>query len=211
MNPSRYDQVITSAEALRKIIPPPSELVVRKALPALDAHARSFIARSPFAVVASCGTAAGCDVSPRGEAPGGFVVLDDHTLAVGDRPGNRRTDSFLNLLENPRIALLFLVPGVDETLRVNGRAKLVVDASLFEKLAVGGKPPLLALVVEIEEVFFQCGKAFRRSRLWEPATWPDPKDQPSLACVLRDQIPEQVPSVEKLDRIIQDAYRNGLY
>ncbi len=211
MNPSRYDQVIDSPEALRKIIPPPAELVVRKALPALDAHARSFIARSPFVVVATCGTDAGCDVSPRGEAPGGFVVLDDRTLAVGDRPGNRRTDSFLNLLQNPKIALLFLVPGVDETLRVNGRAKIVVDAGLFEKLAVGGKPPLLALVVEIEEVFFQCGKAFRRSRLWEPATWPDPKAQPSLACVLRDQIPEQVPSVENLDRIIQDAYRNGLY
>ncbi|HVE41482.1 MAG TPA: MSMEG_1061 family FMN-dependent PPOX-type flavoprotein [Planctomycetota bacterium] len=211
MNPPKYDQVIDSAEALRKIIPPPSELVVRKALPALDAHARSFIARSPFVVVATCGTTTGCDVSPRGEAPGGFLVLDDHTLAVGDRPGNRRTDSFLNLLENPKIALLFLVPGVDETLRVNGRAKIVVDAGLFEKLAVGGKAPLLALVVEIEEVFFQCGKAFRRSRLWEPATWPDPKAQPSLACVLGDQIPEQVPSVETLDRIIQDAYRNGLY
>ena len=87
----------------------------------------------------------------------------------------------------------------------------MVDAGLFEKLAVGGKAPLLALVVEIEEVFFQCGKAFRRSRLWEPATWPDPQAQPSLACVLRDQIPEQVPSVENLDRIIQEAYRNGLY
>ena len=211
MDTPRFDRVIDSIDALRSIIPAPADLVIKKQLPSLDAHARSYIARSPFVVIGTCGSSGGCDVSPRGEAPGGFLVLDDKTIAIGDRPGNRRTDSFGNLFENPRIGLLFLVPGVDETLRVNGRAKLVVDAKLFEKLAVGGKPPLLALVVEVEEVFFQCAKAFKRSKLWDPKSWPDPALQPSLARVLKDQVPSCEMSTEALDQLIQEAYRDKLY
>lgn len=211
MDRPRYDRVIDSPEALRALIPAPAELAVKKQLPALDAHARNFLARSPFVVIGTCGDTRGCDVSPRGEAPGGFLVVDERTLAIGDRPGNRRTDSFFNLLENPRIGLIFFVPGVDETLRINGTAKLVVDAGLFKRLEVGGKAPLLALVVEIDEVFFQCAKAFRRSKLWEPATWPDPALQPTLARVLKDQIPSCELATEALDGIIQKAYREGLY
>lgn len=212
MEPSlQFDRVIDSAAALGEIIKPPAELVVKKLLPALDDHARRFIARSPFAMVGTAGVTTGCDVSPRGEAPGGFLVLDDRTLALGDRPGNRRTDSFLNLFENPKIGLLFMVPGVDETLRVNGRAKIVVDARLFERLAVDGKPPLVALVVEVEEVFFQCAKAFRRSRLWDPATWPDPALQPPLAQVLKDQVPTCEQTFEQLDALIKEGYQKRLY
>ena len=201
-----FDRVIESVAALRDIIKPPGEIPLKKQLPALDEHARAFIARSPFVVVGTSG-----DVSPRGEAPGGFLVLDDRTIAIGDRPGNRRVDSFQNLFQDPKIGLLFLIPGVDETLRVNGRAKIVVDAALFERLKVEGKPPLLALVVEIQEVFFQCAKAFRRSHLWEPATWPAPNLQPSLARVLKDQIPSCETSLEDLDAMIQDGYQNRLY
>ncbi|HEX7898228.1 MAG TPA: MSMEG_1061 family FMN-dependent PPOX-type flavoprotein [Planctomycetota bacterium] len=201
-----FDRVIDSAAALREVIPPPAELVKKKQLPALDAHARDFLARSPFVVIGTAG-----DVSPRGEAPGGFLVLDDRTIAIGDRPGNRRTDSFLNLLENPKIGLLFLVPGVDETLRVNGRARIVVDAKLFARLAVDGKPPLLALVVDVEEVFFQCAKAFRRSRLWDPKTWPDPALQPPLARVLKDQVPSCELSLDQLDAMIREGYEKRLY
>jgi uncharacterized protein len=211
METHRFDRVIETAEALRAIIPAPAELVVKKQLPALDEHARRFLARSPFVVIGTCGATRGCDVSPRGEAPGGFLVLDDRTIAIGDRPGNRRSDSFLNLFENPRIGLIFLVPGVDETLRVNGRARVVVDAALFERLAVGGKPPLVALVVDVEEVFFQCAKAFRRSKLWEASTWPDPALQPSLARVLKDQVPSCEMSTEALDRLIQEGYRERLF
>ena len=98
-------------------------------------------------------------------------------------------DSFLNLIEDPKVGLLFLVPGVDETLRVNGRGRIVVDAPLFGRLTVDGKAPTLALVVDVEESFFQCAKAFRRSRLWDPASWPDPKAQPTLARILKDQVP----------------------
>jgi uncharacterized protein len=206
-----FDRVIDSPAALREIIKPPAELVVKKLLPALDGHARQFIARSPFVVIGTSGVSSGCDVSPRGESPGGFHVLDDRTLAVGDRPGNRRSDSFLNLLENPKIGLLFMVPGVDETLRVNGRGKIVVDAALFERLAVEGKPPLVALVVEVDEVFFQCAKAFRRSRLWDPAGWPDPNLQPSLARVLKDQVPSCEQTVEQLDAMIREGYQKRLY
>lgn len=208
---TRFARVIESVDALREVIPPPAELVIKKLLPHLDDHARSFIGRSPMALIGTSNRAGTCDVSPRGEAPGGFLVLDEHTLAIGDRPGNRRTDSFVNLLENPNLGLLFLVPGVDETLRVNGRGSMVQDPELFAKLTVGGKPPLLALVIEVEECFFQCAKAFRRSSLWNPATWPDPQLQPLLAKVLKDQVPSCETPVEELDAMIQDAYRNKLY
>lgn len=201
-----FEREITTAAELRAVIPAPADLVIKKQLPALDAHAKSFLARSPFVAIGTRG-----DVSPRGEAPGGFLALDDRTIAIGDRPGNRRTDSFLNLLEDPRVGLLFLVPGVDETLRINGRGRIVVDGPLFQRLSVGGKPPLLALVVDIDEVYFQCGKAFRRSKLWEPASWPDPKAQAPLAKILKDQIPSCEISFESLDGLIQDAYEKGLY
>lgn len=208
---TRFARVIDSVDALRAVIPPPAELVIKKQLPHLDDHARSFIARSPMAFIGTSNRAGTCDVSPRGEAAGGFLALDEHTLAIGDRPGNRRTDSFVNLLENPNLGLLFLVPGVDETLRVNGRGSLVQDPDLFARLTVAGKPPMLALVVEVEECFFQCAKAFRRSSLWNPAAWPDPKLQPTLARVLKDQVPSCETPIEELDQMIQDAYRNRLY
>lgn len=201
-----FEREIRDVDALRQLIPPPADLVLKKQLPALDAHARSFLARSPFVVIGTAG-----DVSPRGEAPGGFLVLDDRTIAIGDRPGNRRVDSFVNLLKDPRIGLLFLVPGVDETLRVNGRARIVVDGPLFQRLSVGGKAPVLALVVDVEEAYFQCGKAFRRSKLWDPESWPDPAAQTPLAKILKDQVPSCEMSLESLDSLIQDAYRKGLY
>jgi hypothetical protein len=211
MNGRRFDRVIDTPEALRAIIPPPADLVIRKQLPALDGHAKDFLARSPFVVLGTCGRTRGADVSPRGEAPGGFVILDDRTIAIGDRPGNRRNDSFLNLLENPQLALLFLVPGVEETLRVNGRGTVVVDAELFGRLSVGGKPPLVALVVEIEEVFFQCAKALLRSKLWKPESWPDPARQKPLAEILKEQVPSCEMSLEQLDRLIQEGNRDRLY
>jgi len=211
MDPRRFDRIVDSEEALRGIIPPPADLVVKKQLPALDEHARRFLARSPFVVIGTCGRTRGCDVSPRGEAPGGFLVLDDRTLVIGDRPGNRRNDSFRNLLENPQIGLFFVVPGVTDTLRVNGRARIVVDAALFAKLTVGGKPPLVALVVDVEEVFFQCAKALLRSKLWDPSTWPDPTFQPSLARVLKDQVPSCEMTEADLDKLIQDGNRDRLY
>ncbi len=211
MDSRRFDRVIETEADLRAIIPAPADLVVKKQLPALDTHARRFLERSPFVVIGTCGRSHGCDVSPRGEAPGGFLVLDDRTIAIGDRPGNRRSDSFRNLLENPRIGLFFMVPGVDETLRVNGRGKIVIDSKLFERLTVGGKAPLLALVVEVEEVFFQCAKAFRRSKLWTPSTWPDSSFQPSLAKVLKDQVPSCEMTEAALDQLIEDGNRNRLY
>jgi PPOX class probable FMN-dependent enzyme len=201
-----FEREVRTAAELRAVVPPPAELVVKKALPALDAHARSFIARSPFVLVGTRG-----DVSPRGEAPGGFLVLDDRTIAIGDRPGNRRVDSFLNLLEDPTVGLLFLVPGVDETLRVNGRGRIVIDGPLFARLTVGDKAPTLALVVDVEESFFQCAKAFRRAKLWEPSSWPDPKAQPTLAKILKDQVPSCGMTEQALDALIREGNEKRLY
>jgi hypothetical protein len=159
----------------------------RKELPALDQHARAFIARSPFLLLGTSGPDGRCDVSPKGDAPGFVHVLDDHHLVIPDRPGNKRLDGMRNILGNPHVGLIFLVPGNDFTLRVNGRAAITRDPALLRALAIQGKVPLLAIGVEVEEVFLHCARAFRRGRLWDHPTWPGPDALPSMPCILYDQ------------------------
>jgi PPOX class probable FMN-dependent enzyme len=177
----RFREVVTSESEFRAVIGHPSELVVRKHIHALDDYCRRFIERSPFVLLASADAAGRMDVSPKGD-PAGFVqVLDAHTLAIPDRPGNRRADTFGNLLANPHVALIFLVPGKQETLRVSGRGAIVRDAWLRERMAVQGRVPEFAIVVTVEEAFFHCAKCMVRSRLWEPAAWPSTAGLPTLA------------------------------
>jgi PPOX class probable FMN-dependent enzyme len=183
-----FRELVTSMESLRAVVGgEPSEVARKKELPALDAHARAFIARSPFLLLGTAGTDGRCDVSPKGDAPGFVRVLDDHHLVVPDRPGNRRLDGMRNILSNPHIGLIFLVPGNDFTLRVNGRAVITREPALLESLAVQGKVPLLAIGVEVEEVFLHCARSFRRGKLWEPASWPGADALPSMPCILYDQ------------------------
>jgi PPOX class probable FMN-dependent enzyme len=165
----------------------PSEVARRKELPALDVHARTFIARSPFLLLGTADARGRCDVSPKGDAPGFVRVLDDHHLAIPDRPGNKRLDGMRNILVNPHVGLLFLVPGNDFTLRVNGRGAITREPELLESLAVGGKAPRLAIGVEVEEVFLHCARSFRRGKLWDQAAWPGPDALPSMPCILYDQ------------------------
>jgi PPOX class probable FMN-dependent enzyme len=146
--------------------------VLAKVRRMLNSQCRAFIANSPFVLVASADATGELDISPKGD-PAGFVrVLDDTTLAIPDRPGNRRADTFLNLLQRPQVALLFLIPGKGETLRVNGSAVIVRDPWLREQMAVDGKVPELATVVTVREAFFHCPKCFARSGVWQPAQWP---------------------------------------
>jgi PPOX class probable FMN-dependent enzyme len=178
---------LTSIGQLRELVGSPSERAVRKQLAALDAHCRAFIARSPFVLL---GTAAGdgrCDVSPKGDLPGFVLVEDDTTLVIPDRPGNRRFDSLQNILDNPHVGLLFLVPGMDETLRVNGTAELVLDEDLLQRLAMDGKPPLLAIVVHVEEAFLHCGRSSLRAMVWDPSRQIDRHQLPSLSRMIADQ------------------------
>ena len=201
---------IADEAELRNLIGTPGERAIRKQLPALDRHARAYIAASPFALLATSGASGTGDVSPRGDGPGFVLVLDDRTLAIPDRPGNRRIDSYRNILQNPGVGLIFLVPGMEETLRVNGRARLVREAPWMAEMVVQGKRPTLAVLVEVEEVFFHCAKAFRRSRLWEPETWPARGTLPTLGQMLRDQL-ELDQTTTELDCALEEAYQKTLY
>jgi len=174
----------------------------------LDAHCRAFIALSPFVLVSTADGAGRCDVSPKGDAPGFVQVLDDRRLVIPDRPGNKRLDGMRNLLGNPHVGLVFLVPGREETLRVNGRAWLTRDPAVLDRCVVEGKTPLLAIGVAVEQSFMHCAKAFRRSRMWSQETWPAPDALPSMAQVLFDQIRPDGVTVDQYERDIETACRN---
>jgi PPOX class probable FMN-dependent enzyme len=177
---------ITSVEELRSVYPPPKQRSLDKQVDRLDDHCRRFISLSPFVLIASADGDGRCDASPKGGPPGFVRVLDDHRLLIPDATGNRRLDGFQNMVSNPRVGLLFLIPGMGETLRVNGRASLTDDAALLDGLATGGLPARLALMVAAEEVFLHCAKALIRSKLWDPSSWP--AELPSAAEILNDHI-----------------------
>ena len=189
---------VGSAAELRELVGVPGERAVKKVRTTLHPHQRSWIAASPYFILATSDASGTCDVSPKGDPPGSVHVLDDRTLVIPDRPGNRRVDSFLNVLSNPRVALLFLVPGRLDTLRINGRARLIREAPFFDDLVVKGHRPSLALLVQIEEAFFHCPKASKRSLIWQPESWPDPTALPSTAQLAKDlaDIPETLEELE---------------
>jgi PPOX class probable FMN-dependent enzyme len=178
---AHFTDVISSVDELEAVLGKPNPRVVAKVVTTLDAYCRAFIERSPFVMVGSADAAGTIDLSPKGDAPGFVRILDDTTLAIPDRPGNRRADTFRNVLQNPKVGLIFLVPGKRETLRVGGDARIVRDQTLRESMAVDGRVPDLALVVAVREAFIHCAKCMIRSRLWEPEGWPESADLPSLA------------------------------
>ncbi|MEZ4500800.1 MAG: pyridoxamine 5'-phosphate oxidase family protein [Thermomicrobiales bacterium] len=211
-NSNHVTDIVSTEERLREILGFPGEGAVAKELRSLDRHARYFIERSPFALLSSASRDGRCDVSPKGDVAGFVKVLDDRTLLIPDRPGNRRGDTFSNLLENPHLGIIFLVPDVEETLRVNGRAVLSTDGDLLSMGEVNGKLPKLAIVVETEEVYFHCAKAFKRSGLWKPDTWLGRGELPTLGQIMVDQIRfEREISGESLNNEIEEAYVTNLY
>ncbi|MFE1598435.1 pyridoxamine 5'-phosphate oxidase family protein [Methylobacterium sp. ID0610] len=198
-----------SPAAIRAHYGSPADRALKKQLTQLDHHTRAFIALSPFLVIASSDAAGRGDATPRGDAPGFVAILDDRTLLIPDRPGNRRADTMLNVAGNPQIGLLFFVPGLDETLRVNGRACFTTEEALLAPLAVGGRNPVAGLVVAVEEVFFHCGKAMIRSRLWDPEARVERGSFPSLGRILADQIAGE--DRAEAERAIEESYRTRLY
>jgi PPOX class probable FMN-dependent enzyme len=205
-----FTEIVTSEEQLREVLGFPLPRTVAKTITALDQHCRAFIAKSPFMLMASADANGNMDVSPKGDPPGFVQVLDDHTLAIPDRLGNRRADTFTNLLQNPNIGLLFLVPGKQETLRVNGTAKIVRDLWLRERMVMQGKIPDFALVVTVKEAFLHCAKCVIRSKVWDAQHWPDIETLPSLAHMLIDHA-KLTDKVEDLQAVIDQNYKDKLY
>jgi len=201
--------VVEDFDELREIYGPPSERSLKKQLSGFDNHCRAFIERSPFLVIASSDPSGRCDASPKGDAPGFVQVLDDTTLLIPDRLGNNRVDTIGNLLARPGVGLIFFVPGLNETLRVNGHARVTTDPMLLEPLAVNGKVPRSGILVAAEEIYFHCGKALIRSDLWNPEKQLRRSEFPSLGRILADQIDGI--SVEESERLTAESYRTRLY
>jgi PPOX class probable FMN-dependent enzyme len=201
---------ITSEEQLRALLGEPVPAALAKERTALADVDREWLAASPFCLVATSGADGSCDVSPKGDPPGFALVLDDRTIALPERAGNRRADGYRNILANPHVGLIFLLPGRTDTLRINGRARLVTDPELLDRMVVKGHRPVLAVVVEIDQVFHHCGKAFLRSQLWDPESWA-PDAVPSRARIAHALERKDEP-LEELERYYAGAtYAAGLY
>jgi uncharacterized protein len=184
-----FSDVVANIEAVREIYRMPAAGTKQKVLGSLDQHARAFIAASPFVLMGTSSPDGTADVSPKGGPAGFVVVLDDQRIAIPDLSGNNLLDSITNIVDGSGIGLLFLVPGVDETLRVNGYACLTTDPLILDACAVKDRRPKAAIGVTVVQQYMHCAKAFRRSELWNPPTWPDRSALPTLGCILRDQIP----------------------
>lgn len=206
--------VISDEQSLRSLFPAISPLAVKKCQTSLDDHAQAFIRRSPFICLGTQNADGRADVSPRGD-PVGFVrILNRNTLAIPDRPGNNRLDSLVNIVAHPSVGLLFIVPGFDDTLRVNGDASLVNDPELLKSMSVQDRVPKLAIVVDVKEVFLHCAKAFRRSHLWDPARFQNRSEMPSIAKIILDQTtgaPDDDEEMRRIDDDLEAQYKRTLY
>jgi len=209
LNSVSADHRITDIETLERIYGFPSGPAVEKEVGYVHPHYARLIAASPFVVLATAGPQ-GLDASPRGDAAGFVQVQDEHTLLVPDRRGNNRIDSMRNILTNPHVALLFLIPGVGETLRVNGRAEISVDPVLIERFAVADTLPRSVLVVHVDTVFFQCSKAIVRSKLWDPERRIARKTLPSTGTILQDLSGAKI-SAEEYDQALPERLKTTLY
>ncbi len=202
-------ETIETIEELRECYPPVMERARLKTLRRLDQHCRAFIERSPFLCLGTSG-AEGNDVTPRGDAPGFVHILDDVTLAIPDWRGNNRLDSLANIVENPNVGMVFLIPGVDETLRVNGTAVITTDPAMVQRWNNGGKHPCSALLVTVREAYMHCGKALIRSKLWKEDYKIERSELASYGQMLKDQI-EIADSAEEIQASVLEAYRDRLY
>ncbi|WP_246394076.1 MSMEG_1061 family FMN-dependent PPOX-type flavoprotein [Pseudonocardia pini] len=202
-------RVISTLDELREVVPEPHPSLWEKDIGRIDPTARTFIETSPFLLLATSAPDGTCDVTPRGDPAGSVLVLDEHTIVIADRRGNRRLDGLRNVLANPHVGLLFVVPGRSDTLRVNGTAQVVSEAPFFDRLVVEGSRPVLALVVRVEELFLHCAKAFLRAGLWDPASWPDRAAVPSPGEMVRSMRDLDASVVPEIDAMLErDAAQN---
>ncbi|MCH6159489.1 pyridoxamine 5'-phosphate oxidase family protein [Streptomyces marispadix] len=209
VEPPTATREVTSEAELRELLGDPAPHAARKVRSTLHALDREWLAHSPLCLIATSGRDGSCDVSPKGDPPGFVKVLDERTIAVPERPGNRRADGFRNILQNPRAGLVHLLPGRGDTLRINGRARIVREAPFLDEMTVKGHRPVLALVVQVEEVFYHCSKAFLRSAAWDPGTW-EPEALPGRARMSK-ALERQDDPLELLEEHYGPAYARRLY
>jgi len=213
----RFREQLSSFEDLeqfRQTIGYPGTMAANKIRTSLDEGARAFIAQTPFIVLSTSDADGSCDSSPRGDAPGFVLVLDDKHLFIPERPGNRILDSVRNILSNPSIGILFTIPGLEETLRINGKACVTRDPELLQLTAVRGKEPLMGIGVEIEECYLHCGKSLKRSGLWHPETWLSPEARVSASKLLAAHISANTQTSitpDEVDKSLQESYTKRLY
>ncbi|MEH0982041.1 pyridoxamine 5'-phosphate oxidase family protein [Micromonospora sp. CPCC 205556] len=200
---------ITSHEELRELLGAPMPRAITKERTVLHERDRQWLAASPFCLIATAGSDGSCDVSPKGDPPGFAVVLDEATIAIPERPGNRRADGYRNILDNPHVGLLFMIPGRTDTLRINGRARLVREAAYFDDMVVKGHRPILAVEVAVEQIFYHCAKAFLRSELWRPETW-QPEVMPPRPRLIKE-VEAPAETLADLERRYGPAYLDTLY
>jgi len=202
---------IQSVEELRELYRSPSGAALDKVIDRLDEHCRTFVTHSPFLILATADRDGRCDVSPKGGRPGFVTVLDDQHLAWGDLSGNNRLDSMQNLVSNQGAALLFMIPGLDETLRVNGTAVISTEVELRERCPVDATTPRVVTLVEVSEAYIHCAKALRRGAIWHPDSWPDRSDLPAVACMLRDHTGTRGVEPDQIEAVLEADYRRTLW
>jgi PPOX class probable FMN-dependent enzyme len=204
-----FGDPVRSETELRALVPEPTHNAYRKQIDRLDGHCHELIAASPMLFMATAGPDGTCDVAPKGGPPGFVRPLDEHRLLIPEGRGNNRLDTLVNMLANPHVGLLFVIPGRNETLRVNGRATITTDPELLELVPLGGRVPAMAVGVDADEVYTHCGKAFIRSELWDPETWPPGDALPSGAEVLRAHVRDQ--TLEEVEARMHESYTQRLW
>jgi uncharacterized protein len=206
-----FKDIVATEIELQNLMGTPSELASKKVIHFLDQHCQEFIAQSPFLMLSTADEKGRCDASPRGDRPGFVQVINDRMLIIPERKGNRRVDSLMNILSNPNVGLLFFIPGLGETLRVNGKAQIIKDKEFLQPLAVNGQEPHIGIVVNVEECFIHCAKAFRRSGMWDSASWTDRELLPSPAKMLALHAQIEGMDEEAVTARLSASYSNGLY
>lgn len=206
-----FKQIVSTEDELREITGQPGAVINKKVIDHIDDHCRDFIGKAPFLTIGTTNGEGSTDVSPRGDAPGFVHIIDEKHIIIPERPGNRRMDSIINIFSHPYVGVLFFIPGLGETLRVNGKACIIKDEKLLEPMTVQGKRPLLGIGIQVEECFIHCAKAFIRSGLWKPDTWETKENLPNPAQILKDHI--QLPELETkaIEEDLKLAYKHTLY
>ncbi|WNS44695.1 pyridoxamine 5'-phosphate oxidase family protein [Paenibacillus sp. MMS20-IR301] len=206
-----FTDILTTEAELRELLGVPSEVVKRKSIRHLDHNCRNFIAMSPLLFLSTSDEHGACDVSPRGDGPGAVLVLDDGHLVIPERPGNRRFDSLRNILVNPNAGLIFIIPGLEETLRVNGQAYVIKDEEILDRMKARDKRPTLGIGVKVEECYMHCAKAFKRSQIWDSGSWPEDSSLPSVPRIIAEHVNAAEFTVEVVRQGIEESYAKRLY